>query len=435
MLINELPDDCLLAILDYIQDFEDLINCFKVCEKWSNLIADRTKKVKYFIGRPKYLPDSVSQQSNKPIDVAFLSKWFPNLRFIEFSRPFFEKTRKKNNVELSTDAPIDADDLARAFQNIMADLKSNLNLSLAQEKSPIEKLLSDSESLKGIICGEYFNFKSIQFEPQKANLEMLTLGYINPNRIVSNETVKQLNLWDSTLDAFKKVAHYFPNLERLKISNSKNKTDFYFNGPVMQNLKIVELSGSSRRSHYIFCNSFVFMDSCPALQSAHIKIERGPIATIYSVKNANLQDLVIQLVNQPNYLPDSVCHQTDEPIDVTFLSKWLPNLRFADLLYTRNGETPIEDIIKLIRDSESLKGIIYGHHYCMESCLDFESIPENPNLEMLSTGYIDINIREINENMKQLYLWDSTIDLFEEVAHHLPNLERLKIYNGEGNFI
>uniref|UniRef100_T1L5L3 Uncharacterized protein n=1 Tax=Tetranychus urticae TaxID=32264 RepID=T1L5L3_TETUR len=106
--------------------------------------------------------------------------------------------------------------------------------------------------------------------------------------------------------------------------------------------------------------------------------------------------------------------------------------QIADLLYTRNGETPIEDIIKLIRDSESLKGIIYGYHYCMDYRLDFESIPENPNLEMLSTGYIDLNIKEINENMKQLYLWDSTLDVFKEVAHHFPNLERLKIYNGEG---
>uniref|UniRef100_T1K4E4 F-box domain-containing protein n=1 Tax=Tetranychus urticae TaxID=32264 RepID=T1K4E4_TETUR len=253
MLINELPDDCFVEIFDYIQDLKDLINCFKVCEKWSNLVADRTKKVKYFIDRPNYSPDSVFQQSDEPIDVAFLSEWFPNFRF---------------------------DDLV---------------LSPAQEKSPIEKFFSGSESLKGIICGKYFDFKLM---PQKDNLEMLSLGFINPNRIVSNETVKQLNLWDSTLDSFKKVAHYFPNLKRLKISSFKDKIDYYSNGPVMKNLKIVELSGSSRRSPYIFCNSFVFMDSCPALQSAHIKIERGPILTIYSVKNANLQDLVLQLVSR-----------------------------------------------------------------------------------------------------------------------------------------
>uniref|UniRef100_T1K4C5 F-box domain-containing protein n=1 Tax=Tetranychus urticae TaxID=32264 RepID=T1K4C5_TETUR len=458
-------------------------------------------------------------------------------KFKDFSHPFFEKTPKGDIAELSTDDLSTAfNHLVRMFQNGIDDL--NL-LSLAEK-----------------------NHQSKNF---------------------SNY-------------AFKKVAHYFPNLERVKIS--KGSAEHYSNGPVMKNLKIVELAGSSSRSHHIFCSSFLFMDLCPALQSAHIKIDCGPILTHYSVKNANLQDLVIQFfrprkwkelpmfmskypnlkhlslrneylsdedikqlisilpkltlldvrksigvteeaanhvqdyckqhgrsikfyfkkddkqiesdwpqalnrrekicrgfdfmehcffksfndfyyskvtltmlinelpddcfleifdyiqdlkdlincfkvcekwsnlivvrtkkvkyfIDQPNYSPDSVCHQTDEPIDVTFLSKWLPNLRIVDLLYTRNGETPIEDIIKIIRELESLKGIIYGCHYCMESCLDFESIPENPNLEMLSTGYIDLNIKEINENMKQLYLWDSTLDVFAEVAHHFPNLERL----------
>ncbi|XP_025016322.1 uncharacterized protein LOC112538683 [Tetranychus urticae] len=130
MLINELPDDCLLNIFDYIQDLEDLINCFKVCEKWSNLIVVRTKKVKYFIDQPNS-PDSVSQQSNKPIDVAFLSKWFPNLRILDFSHPFFEKTPKGDIAELSTDDLSTAfNHLVRMFQNGIDDL--NL-LSLAEK--------------------------------------------------------------------------------------------------------------------------------------------------------------------------------------------------------------------------------------------------------------------------------------------------------------
>ncbi|XP_025016303.1 uncharacterized protein LOC112538473 isoform X1 [Tetranychus urticae] len=332
MLINELPEDCFVEIFDYIQDLKDLINCFKVCEKWSNLIVARTKKVKYFIDRPNHSPDSVFQQSDEPIDVAFLSEWFPNLRIFDLSHPFFEKTPKKNNVELSTDAPFDTIDTMdySTIARLLAYGFDDLVLSPAQEKSPIEKFFSGSESLKGIICGKYFDFKLM---PQKDNLEMLSLGFINPNRIVSNETVKQLNLWDSTLDSFKKVAHYFPNLKRLKISSFKDKIDYYSNGPVMKNLKIVELSGSSRRSPYIFCNSFVFMDSCPALQSAHIKIERGPILTIYSVKNANLQDLVLQLYAPVKWKNLPRC-----------VSKY-PNLKHLSL---RNFSLKDEDIKQLI---------------------------------------------------------------------------------------
>ncbi len=75
-------------------------------------------------------------------------------------------------------------------------------------------------------------------------------------------------------------------------------TDFYSDGPVMANLKIVELAGSSRDEDcHACCSSFLFMDSCPALQSAHIKIDCSRIVINYSVKNANLQDLVIQNVS------------------------------------------------------------------------------------------------------------------------------------------
>uniref|UniRef100_A0A158P4M2 F-box domain-containing protein n=1 Tax=Tetranychus urticae TaxID=32264 RepID=A0A158P4M2_TETUR len=294
MLINELPDDCLLTIFDYIQDLEDLINCFEVCEKWSNLIVARNKKVKYFIDRPNYSPDSVTQQSNKPIDVTFLSKWFPNLKIANLSYPSHVKPAIED----------------------------------------IDKLIRNSESLKGIICGDYLNLKLM---PQKANLEMLSTRIIDSYKIEINETVKQLNLWNSTLDEFKEVAHCFPNLERLKISCSKKTTDFYSDGPVMANLKIVELAGSSRdRDYHECCSSFLFMDSCPALQSAHIKIDCSRIVINYSVKNANLQDLVIQ-----NYKPTN---WEELPM---LMSKY-PNLKHLSLRKMWLGKKHIEQLILIL---------------------------------------------------------------------------------------
>ncbi|XP_015784489.1 uncharacterized protein LOC107362019 [Tetranychus urticae] len=65
MLINELPDDCLLTIFDYLNNLDDLINCYKVCIKWSYLIAERTRKVKYlleFSKDPAYSSDLVYYQ-------------------------------------------------------------------------------------------------------------------------------------------------------------------------------------------------------------------------------------------------------------------------------------------------------------------------------------------------------------------------------------
>uniref|UniRef100_T1K962 F-box domain-containing protein n=1 Tax=Tetranychus urticae TaxID=32264 RepID=T1K962_TETUR len=67
MFINELPDECLLTIFDYLNNFDDLANCYKVCIKWSHLIAERTRKVKYlmvseFSKDPDYSSDLVYYQ-------------------------------------------------------------------------------------------------------------------------------------------------------------------------------------------------------------------------------------------------------------------------------------------------------------------------------------------------------------------------------------
>ncbi|XP_025016318.1 uncharacterized protein LOC107360688 isoform X2 [Tetranychus urticae] len=231
MLINELPDDCLLTIFDCIQDLTDLVNCFKVCKKWCNLIVVRTKKVKYFIDRPNNLPDSVCHLSDELIDVTFLCKWFPNLRIVDFCK--------------------------------------------CGDMSPAEavELIRDSESLKGTITSINVLFwigsADLSRLLMNANLEMFSTELLFFDTSLIHEHVKQLHLPHPNTFLPKDAAHTFPNLERLNICCVTESGDNYSNGPVMANLKIIELRLNSNDWEDP-CRIFEVMDSCPALQSAHI---------------------------------------------------------------------------------------------------------------------------------------------------------------------
>uniref|UniRef100_T1K4E1 F-box domain-containing protein n=1 Tax=Tetranychus urticae TaxID=32264 RepID=T1K4E1_TETUR len=293
MLINELPDDCLLNIFDYIQDLEDLINCFKVCEKWSTLIVDRTKNVKYFIEQPNYSPDSVCYQSDEPFDVTFLCKWFPNLRIVDFCTC--------NGIMSTADTA---------------------------------KLIRDSESLKGTIVDDFFFWvytAELERIMMNANLEMLSTEHLYFDRSEINENVKQLYL-PNRIFLPKDVAHIFPNLERLHIRCLASSGDDYSNGPVMANLKIIELRLSSN-DWEDSCRIFEVMDSCPVLQSAHVIHSNDDFKIDDSIQNANLQDLVIQFYEpiKWNNLPRCI-------------SKY-PNLKHLSL---RNFSLKDEDIKQLI---------------------------------------------------------------------------------------
>ncbi|XP_015793926.1 uncharacterized protein LOC107370445 [Tetranychus urticae] len=200
MLINELPDDCLLTIFDCIRNLTDLVNCFKVCIKWRNLIIVRTKKVKYFIGRSNYPPDSVCHLSDEPFDVTFLSKWFPNLRIFDIF----------------------------TCEGISIDVAA--------------KLIRDSESLKGIIADIFLCAGDLQRILMNDNLEMLSTDYMRLDTIEINENMKQLCLSSSngflSIHVLKKVAHSFPNLERLHTYCQADIASQFTNGAVMANLKI-----------------------------------------------------------------------------------------------------------------------------------------------------------------------------------------------------
>ncbi|XP_015783796.1 uncharacterized protein LOC107361474 [Tetranychus urticae] len=244
MFINELPDDCLLAIFGYINSLYDLINCYKVCNKWSYLIAERTKKVKYLMEEPDYSSGSVYYQGYGRIDATCPSELFTNLMIVEL------------NIRWET--YLGSEEFV-AFVRNQASLKG-LIYSIDE---PIEKY-----------CDQ---------------LEMLSFNYIWPDFRLNGSSIKQLHTWN--YQDFKKYTYYFPNLERLNII----VTDSYYDGPALKKLKILEMCFYSNRPDN--CYGFQFMDSCPNLQSAHMTVNTNGLFVDEKLKHKCLQDLVIRFLD------------------------------------------------------------------------------------------------------------------------------------------
>ncbi|XP_015784458.1 uncharacterized protein LOC107362002 isoform X1 [Tetranychus urticae] len=256
MLINEIPNDCLLAIFDYIIALDDLINCYQVCVKWSNLIAKRTKRTKYLIDQCGYSFDTVYYCRPCPIDSTYLSKLFTNLTIAELSFKF-------------------SDELEHIIQ-----------------------FVTKQKCLKGLV-----NPRDEPIEKYCDNLEMLYADNFNPNNLRNGSILKQLVIWDYSLEALTRDAHLFPNLERLQIGirdyenmaprNVRNeilRSDNPYDGPVLEKLKILELTFDR---HHDICYGFQLMDSCPNLQSAYISNSSTNWFIDEKLKHKCLQDLVI----------------------------------------------------------------------------------------------------------------------------------------------
>uniref|UniRef100_T1JRU0 F-box domain-containing protein n=1 Tax=Tetranychus urticae TaxID=32264 RepID=T1JRU0_TETUR len=257
MSINELPDDCLLIIFGLINELDDLLNCYKVCSKWSQLIAKRTRTVKYLIaniyGQSMQLPRNVFgyvyYKTEAPIDGTCLSTLFPNLRIADFSS-LREKVKYEDMV------------------------------TLVKEIKPLKGLIH-YKGTRGALIWQYCD-----------QLEMLSTNYIDPCMEKNGVNIKQLRLGNVTLDEFKTHANYFPNLERLHINTTFNK-DGYYDGPIFSRLKIFEMPLSSSYKPRMINYGFQFMDSCPNLQSAHIYLMTPNFFVDESIKHESLQDLVI----------------------------------------------------------------------------------------------------------------------------------------------
>ncbi|XP_025016491.1 uncharacterized protein LOC107361498 [Tetranychus urticae] len=244
MLINELPDDCLLTIFDYVNYLDDLVNCFKVCGKWSHLIAQRTKKVKYLLDLYPEYDDCVYYRDIKQIDGTDLSTEFPNL-IISYK---LEQEEKRKH-----------------------------NFALARNQEPSQGSINSHHGL---------------IEKYRFQLKKVSCDLFEPNIQHESSSVKQLFRVES-LDRFKKDAHLFPNLERINVFNCCGRDSMY-DGPVLEKLKIAEFAFMTtlflgNEASY----AFQFMDSCPNLQSAHFITNSSHLFFDGTLKHESLQDLVI----------------------------------------------------------------------------------------------------------------------------------------------
>ncbi|XP_025016603.1 uncharacterized protein LOC107361689 [Tetranychus urticae] len=246
MLINELPDDCLLAIFDQINNLHHLIACFKVCHKWSHLIAKRAKKVKYFrdyrARRPDYSPDYVYYRDRDLIDVAGLSSLFPNLIIAAFSNRFQSEVK---------------------FEDIIASVRKH---------EPLKEMITSCRLAMEGCCDK---------------LKMLATECSEPRILRNCSSMKLLRIF-GTLDDLKEDAQYLPNLERLLLLINGS----YFDGLVLEKLKVVVMSSNVFNLGANFYG-FQFMDLCPNLQSAHITINSSTVLVDETLKHESLQDLVI----------------------------------------------------------------------------------------------------------------------------------------------
>ncbi|XP_015781345.1 uncharacterized protein LOC107359365 isoform X2 [Tetranychus urticae] len=260
MFINELPDDCLLIIFDSLNELGDLLNCYEVCSKWRYLIAERTRKVKYFVEHrddwsgetfPSHLIDHVYYGSREPIDATCFSTLFPNLTIADF-----RNIRGKVNYE----------DLVGIIQK-MKSLKG-LTLTYFKDNGYIFR---DVESAFKY-CGE---------------LEMVGACSIEPWILKNGPNIKQLCIMSYDSYVFVRDGHNFPNLERIHIGHESEEIEHHqYKGLIFRRLKILELY---LESYY----GFQFIDSCPNLQSAYIQLMTPNFFVDESIKHESLQDLVI----------------------------------------------------------------------------------------------------------------------------------------------
>ncbi|XP_015782280.1 uncharacterized protein LOC107360171 isoform X1 [Tetranychus urticae] len=309
MLINELLDDCLLTIFGFINELDDLVNCYKVCNKWSQLINERTRKVKYLVEHndrrhygpfPNYPFDIVYYRTEEPVDGTCLSILFPNLMIADFSAVIRKKVKHE--------------EIATFVKNI--------------------------KSCKGLIYRHEHNYLREELIFQYCDeLEMVSTNYYIDHYIAKKDVnIKQLQLWNCKLDKFTKNAHNFPNLERLHIDYGA--TDGYYNGLKLRKLKILELYVVPNEYGGIYYG-FKFMDSFPNLQSAHIYLRFHHIFVDESCKHESLRDLVLEF-----YLSDYDSFNWNE-----FRSLFMkyPNLKHLALRSFKNLKNEhVEQLVRIL---------------------------------------------------------------------------------------
>ncbi|XP_025018494.1 uncharacterized protein LOC107370872 isoform X2 [Tetranychus urticae] len=271
LLINQLPDDCLLKIFYLICDLPDLIHCYQVCQKWNQLISHRARKAKYllvgwsqlrtwkysFAPEPKVPKDSIYYEGKFKFPEIDLADLFTKIKILDL---FF-------------------------LDNSDPGLKTLVNF------------INNSESLKGLICKrDMLHELSINCQ----HIEMLATDGLNDYYTNQGYGAKlsQLSLFEVVFTDFALNIKHFPGLRRLHLktySHDQRESNGPYPGPELKHLEILELLTWVGNLHVYY--GFQFMDHCPSLKSAFITIEF--VADVFinkNILNYNLQDLVITLM-------------------------------------------------------------------------------------------------------------------------------------------
>ncbi|XP_053211768.1 uncharacterized protein LOC128395375 [Panonychus citri] len=255
MFLNDLPDECLYLIFKRINGLDDLINCGEVCSRWNYLINRRLFHVKYLTGVPSssYSVDTIYfGESDALKDINFW-QLLPNVKILDVPR--------KNEFN---------------YEDLV-------------------NILTKSKSIKGLI---YHPVLTKVLARYCGNLEMIATRYskIYFTDIIINcgTKLKQLYIWYLSFRHLERFVRHLPNLQRLHINDTTGETNYIYNGSMLENLKILEISLEPFDRLNIYAG-FHLIDFCPSLVSAYFNVH-GSNGVFFdeSVKNYCLRDLVIQ---------------------------------------------------------------------------------------------------------------------------------------------
>ncbi|XP_015790082.1 uncharacterized protein LOC107366953 [Tetranychus urticae] len=304
MQLDDLPPECLLAILERITTLDELISLTKVCRKWEELIIHRLSKVKYIFGNENghSSPATVYIGEGKFLESPNFLQFIPNLRVLDllFQKGFTLKTYHQ------------------AYE-----------------------IIGRAKKLKGLI------FYSLAIVPSLASYcetpEMVAIIHPGVTWYQSfarfSSKVKQLFVESAQINDLAYMN--LDNLVRLHFSNIGDDLHFY-EGPILKNLEILEFKSFLWAPHCRSLDVFAgyrLLDFCPSLKSVHLyDISKNQTPNTNKI-NHSLRDLVIEYSGESSMSFESLRN---------FLSKYPKLKHLAIRNYSNIGDANLVDLMRLL---------------------------------------------------------------------------------------
>ncbi|XP_053201263.1 uncharacterized protein LOC128386280 [Panonychus citri] len=307
MSLNDLPDNCLWKILENFHGIKQLIRLYKVCSRWSDLIAPKLNQVKYLQVMKYKKRDYVDK----------------NISWMKYETDW----RNYNLIEL--------------FPNLkIIEVLSYSHFRVVD----LPRILKNNPQIKGVIGN-----KELSRVGYLENIEMFAARFrikFNYKKVFRPNQLKQVRCYYFLMDDLPSFIEYFPNLKRLNLQLYNYEgyyygKDVFYNGPNLSSLKILELRTNDLVEK---CTVFHFMDFCPSLESAFIHCWTLNVCVIdESIKNYNLRDLVIEPSGRFSW-----------PSLRRLLSKF-PNLHHLGIRFMIEiDDNNLEELIKLLPELKIL---------------------------------------------------------------------------------